>query len=49
MSKFLEGVVVTFFAIAAVRFLSVCIGCEGIKESDSDEAANAVLKSIRDF
>lgn len=48
-TKITEDIIVTFFAICAVRFLSVCIGRkdEGALAA-AEEAEPALLKNIRD-
>lgn len=47
--KISEGIMITFFAIAFVRFLCICIGQEdGCALDRADEEEKAVLRAVRD-
>lgn len=50
LAKVLERIAILLFAVAFVRFVSVCIGRERLVTDRTDEEGrNAVVKSIADF
>ena len=50
MTKVLERIAILLFAVAFVRFVSVCIGRERlVTDRTNEEGRNAVIKSIADF
>lgn len=49
ISKILENLMVTFLALAFVRFVTVCIGRSGSDAESEDNAESAVLSGIRNF